>query len=65
VAALVLDRSENRGGVTVHLLLVNDERKSSIAIGRAATTAYPGEIGWAFIVGGMLLGFERGPQSRS
>lgn len=63
VAALVLDRSEHRG-VRVHLLLANGRRKSYSAVGRAATSAYPGEIGWAFVVGGMLLGFERGPQTR-
>jgi len=64
VAALVLDRSEHRGGIRVHLLLANDRRKSFSAVGRAATSAYPGELGWAFVVGGMLLGFERGPQTR-
>ena len=56
---LALDRSERRG-ITVHLLLANDRRKSCSAVGRTATSAYPGEIGWAFIAGGMLLGFERG-----
>jgi hypothetical protein len=64
VAALVLDRSENSRGVRVHLLLANGRRKPYSAVGRAATSAYPGEIGWAFVVGGMLLGFERGPQTR-
>jgi hypothetical protein len=59
VAAMVLDRNDTRG-VTVPLLLANDERKAYAAVGRAAISAYPGEIGWAFVVGGMLLGFERG-----
>jgi hypothetical protein len=63
VAALVLDRSENRG-VTVHLLLASNKRKSYAAVGRDAMNAYPGEVRWAFVVGGMLLGFERGPQAR-
>ena len=65
VAALVLDRSESQKGVRVHLLLANGRRKPYSAVGRAASSAYPGEIGWAFVVGGMLLGFERGPQTRS
>jgi hypothetical protein len=62
-AALVLDRSEHRG-VTVHLLLANDTRKSCSAVGRNAMRAYPGEIGWAFVTGGMLIDFESGPQTR-
>lgn len=64
VAALVLDRTVHRG-ITVHLLLADDTRKSYSAVGRAASNAYPGEVGWAFIAGGMLLGFERGPQTPS
>jgi len=59
VAALVLDRSERRD-VTIHLLLTNDRRISCSPVGRSAASAYPGEIGWAFIAGGLLLGFERG-----
>jgi hypothetical protein len=59
IAALVIDRSEERG-VTVHLLFVDDTRKSFSAVGRAATNAFPGEIGWAFVSGGLLMGFERG-----
>jgi hypothetical protein len=65
IAALVLDRSEDRG-VTVHLLLADDTRKTCSAVGQAAASAFPGEIGWAFVTGGLLLGFEHGrPQSGS
>ena len=61
VAALVLDRSDHKG-VTVHLLLANGARKRYTAVGHSANSAYPGEIGWAFIAGGLLLDFERGPR---
>jgi len=61
IAALVLDRSAQRHGeVTVHLLLADDTRKAVSAVGRSAMSAYPGEIGWAFVTGRLLLGFVRG-----
>jgi hypothetical protein len=60
VAALVLDRNEGKNGLTVHLLVEGDRRRSCTAVGRTASAAYPGDIGWAFIASGMLLGFERG-----
>lgn len=59
-AALVLDRNEDKSGVRVHLLFADGTRKPCAAVGRAATRAYPGELGWAFARGGMLLDFERG-----
>jgi hypothetical protein len=61
IAAFVLDRTEDKHGeVTVHLLFVDDSRKAYSAVGPDATNAYPGEIGWAFVTGSLLLGFVRG-----
>ena len=63
VGALVLDRSERKHGITVHLLLADGSRKGYDAVGRSASNVYAGEIGWAFVKGGMLLDFEAGPRA--
>ena len=60
VAALVLDRNERKNEIIVHLLVEGNRRRAVTAVGREASAVYSGEIGWAFIASGMLLGFERG-----
>jgi hypothetical protein len=60
VAALVLDRNERKNAIIVHLLVEGNRRRAVTAVGREASAVYAGEIGWAFIASGMLLGFERG-----
>jgi len=62
VAALVLDRNQGKGAITVHLLFKGNKRRACSAVGRTAMSVYPGEIGWAFVAGKMLLDFDRGPQ---
>jgi hypothetical protein len=44
------------------LLLADGRRESYDAVGRSASNVSSGEIGWAFVKGGMLLDFERGPR---
>lgn len=63
IGALVLDRTERKHGITVHLLLADGSRKGYDAVGRAASSVYSGEIGWAFVKGSMLLDFEPGPRA--
>jgi hypothetical protein len=57
VAAAVLDRESRKNNITVHLQTVDGRRLKLAPVTRAARNVYSGDLGWAYVSGGLLIDF--------
>jgi hypothetical protein len=57
VAAVVLERVHSKNAYRIHLELNGGERVELEPVSKAARSVYPGDMGWAYVSGSMLIDF--------